>query len=76
MFDKNIKLKFITSNYILDESGKSFTREQDFAVWDFEVLKGKKMEDLSKELKVLLYKRINSPFWVFYVISLIICLKL
>lgn len=31
------------------------------------------MEDLSKELKVLLYKRINSPFWVFYVISLIIC---
>ena len=31
------------------------------------------MEDLSKELKVLLYKRINSPFWVFYFISLIIC---
>lgn len=31
------------------------------------------MEDLSKELKVLLYKRINSPFWVFYFVSLIIC---
>ena len=27
LFDKNIKLKFITSNYIIDESGKKFLEE-------------------------------------------------
>jgi restriction system protein len=27
LFDKNIKLKFITSNYILDESGKKFLQK-------------------------------------------------
>ncbi len=27
LFDKNIKLKFITSNYILDESSKKFLQK-------------------------------------------------
>jgi HJR/Mrr/RecB family endonuclease len=37
LFDKNIKLKFITSNYILDESGKKFL--QDSKTLQYEILK-------------------------------------
>ena len=37
LFDKNIKLKFITSNYILDESGKKFLQES--KTLQYEVLK-------------------------------------
>lgn len=37
LFDKNIKLKFITSNYILDESGKKFIKES--KTLQYEVLK-------------------------------------
>jgi Holliday junction resolvase len=37
LFDKNIKLKFITSNYILDESGKKFLQES--KTLQYEILK-------------------------------------
>jgi len=37
LFDKNIKLKFITSNYILDESGKKFLEES--KTLQYEILK-------------------------------------
>lgn len=37
LFDRNIKLKFITSNYILDESGKKFLQES--KTLQYEVLK-------------------------------------
>ncbi|QEZ89060.1 hypothetical protein ACIB15232_0942 [Aliarcobacter cibarius] len=37
LFDKNIKLKFITSNYVLDESGKKFLEES--KTLQYEILK-------------------------------------
>jgi HJR/Mrr/RecB family endonuclease len=37
LFDKNVKLKFITSNYILDESGKKFLQES--KTLQYEILK-------------------------------------
>lgn len=37
LFDKNIKLKFISSNYILDESGKKFLEES--KTLQYEILK-------------------------------------
>lgn len=37
LFDKNIKFKFITSNYILDESGKKFLEES--KTLQYEILK-------------------------------------
>lgn len=39
LFEKNIKLKFITSNYIIDESGKKFLEES--KTLKYEVLKYK-----------------------------------
>ena len=37
LFDRNVKLKFITSNYILDESGKKFLEES--KTLQYEILK-------------------------------------
>lgn len=37
LFDRNVKLKFITSNYILDESGKKFLQES--KTLQYEILK-------------------------------------